>query len=69
MVRGMRRHPTPRASTAEVVAVARLELVTDDEIALTAEVATVLARIVREHLNRTQPPPAPAAAGHTGAAH
>lgn len=71
IVEGMRRHQTSRrSSTAEVVtADAWLEIVTEDEIALTAEAAAVLARIVREHLNQPKATAAPAAARHTGAAH
>jgi hypothetical protein len=57
-------------STAEVVAAdGWLNLVAEDDLTLTAQAATVLARIVREHLEQTQPTHAPAVAGHTGAAH
>lgn len=65
----MRRHPTARRSSTDgvVTADAWLEIVTEDEIALTAEAAAVLARIVRVHLNQPQPTAAPAAARHTGA--
>lgn len=68
---GMRHHPTSgRSSTGEVVSAdGWLEIVTEDEITLTAEAAAVLTRIVREHLNQSQPTAAPAAARHTGAAH
>ena len=68
--RGMRRHQTAgRSSTAEVVTAGGwLQIVTEDEIALTAEAAAVLARIVREQLNQPKATAAPAAARQTGAA-
>lgn len=68
----MQGDPTP-GETPTVLAVvvgatdARLELLVEDDLTLTADAATVLARIVREHLDRTQPTHAPAVAGHTGA--
>ena len=67
----MRRHPTPRrSSTAAVVTVTGcVQLVAEDEIAITSEAAVVLARIVREHLEQTQPSSAPSAVRRTAAAH
>ena len=44
-------------------------LVAEDEIALTPAAATVLARIVRQHLDREQEKPALSVVGHTGGAH
>lgn len=69
---GMRRHPTcARPSTATPASLADdwLKLVPEDEIVLTPEAATVLARIVREHLDQTRPVSTPSATRHTSAAH
>lgn len=64
----MRGHPTStRCSPA--AADRGLELVAEDEIALTSEAAAVLARIIREHLEQKQPTSESAGARHTAAAH
>ncbi|HKC83111.1 MAG TPA: hypothetical protein VKD46_03850 [bacterium] len=48
---------------------AGIELVTEQEIVLTPEGATALARIVRQHLDRHRATPRAGVACHTGEAH
>ena len=55
---------TPTSDVGDPIA-----LVAEDEIALTNEAANVLARIVRQHLDREQEKLGLSVVGHMGGAH